>query len=76
MRSNTHHIDPKIFNKTNIKKNYKRQILYYNIQKFSLIIKSNIDIFSYTKILILSDKNAILQVNFVKDTKKIKKELK
>ena len=39
------------FKQTNIKKNYEKQILNYNIEKFSLMVKDNIDIFSSTKIL-------------------------
>lgn len=41
-----------LFKQTNIKKDYKKQILDYNIKKFSLIIKSNFNMFFHTKILI------------------------
>lgn len=36
----------------NIRKNYKRQILDYNIKKFSLIVRDNINMFFFIKILI------------------------
>ena len=34
-----------------MKKSYKRQILDHNIEKFSLVIKDNINIFLFIKIL-------------------------
>ena len=40
------------FKETKMKKGYKKQILDYNIEKFILIIRDNINIFSSTKILI------------------------
>ena len=35
-----------------MRKNYKKQILDYNIEKFSLIVKDNIDLFFSSKIFI------------------------
>ena len=64
------------FKQTNIKKGYKRQILDYNVEKFNLMVRNDIDLFSSTKILTQTDKNAALQVNSVSDAKKIKEELK
>ena len=59
-----------------MKKSYKKQILDYNTEKFSLIVRDDIDIFSSTKILTQTNKNAVLQVNSVSDRKKIRGELK
>lgn len=53
-----------------IKKSYKKQILYYNVEKLSLIIKHNIDIFFFIKILIKIIKNIILQLKFISSVKK------
>ena len=47
------------FKQINMRKDYEKQILNYNIEKFSLMIRDNIDMFSSTKILIQVDKNAI-----------------
>lgn len=62
--------------KTNIKNNYKKQILNYNIKKFSLIIKNIINKFFSSKTLIKANNNVILQINFVSNTKKFRKNLK
>ena len=43
-----------------MRKGYEKQILDYNIEKFSLMVRDNIDIFSFTKILTEADKNAAL----------------
>lgn len=43
-----------------MRKNYKKQILDYNVEKFSLIVKNNMDIFPSTKILTEINKNTIL----------------
>lgn len=64
------------FKQTNIKKSYKKQILDHNVEKFSLIVRDDIDLFLSTKVLTQANKNAILQVNSVSDIKKIKKDLK
>ena len=58
-----------------MRKSYKKQILDYNVEKSSLMVKDNIDIFSSTKILIQASKNTILQINFINCAKKIRKEL-
>lgn len=39
------------FKQINIRKDYKKQILNYNIEKFNLRIKDNIDMFLFIKIL-------------------------
>ncbi len=39
------------FKQTNMRKSYKKQILDYNIQRFSLMVRDDIDYFSFTKIL-------------------------
>ncbi len=48
------------FKQTNMKKGYKKQILDYNIEKFSLMIRDNIDWFSSTKILTQAGENTAL----------------
>lgn len=52
---------------------YKRQILDYNIEKFNLIVKDDINMFLFSKILKWADKNVVLLINFVNNTKKIRK---
>lgn len=64
------------FKQTNRRKDYKRQILDYNIEKLILIRRNNIDIFSFIKVLMQTYKNAILQINSMTYVKKIRKELK
>ncbi len=64
------------FKQTNMRKGYEKQILDYNIEKFSLIVGDDIDLFSSTKILTQADENAALQVNSVNGAKKIKEKLK
>ena len=59
-----------------MKKDYERRILDYNIEKFSLMVKNDIDIFSSIEIPTKVDKNIILSVNSISDVKKIKEELK
>lgn len=44
----------------NMRKSYKKQILNHKLKKFSLIVRNDIDIFSFTKVLIEIDKNAVL----------------
>lgn len=41
----------KFFKKSNIKKSYEKQILDYNIKKFNLMIKINLDMFFSANIL-------------------------
>ena len=55
---------------------YKKQILDLNIEKFSLIVKDNIDMFSSTKTLTKADKNVTLQVNSISGAKNIIEHLK
>ncbi len=64
------------FKRTNMRKGYEKQILDYNVEKFSLMVRDDIDLFSSTKILTQVDENAALQVNSVSGAKKIRKELK
>ncbi len=64
------------FKQNNMKKSYEKQILDYNVEKFSRMVKDDIDLFSSTKVLTQANKNAALQINSVSDTKKIKEELK
>ena len=64
------------FKRTNMRKSYEKQILDHNVEKFSLMVKDDIDMFSSTEILTEADKNAALQVNSVSDAKKITEELK
>lgn len=59
-----------------MRKNYIKQILDYNIEKFNLIVKDDINMFSFSKSLIKTNKNAPLKINFVSNIKKIKKNLK
>lgn len=59
-----------------MRKDYKKQILDHNVEKFSLIVRDDIDMFLFTKILTQVDKNAVLQVKSVSSAKKIEKELK
>ncbi len=64
------------FKQTNMRKGCEKQILDYNVEKFSLMVKDDIDLFSSTKILTQADENAALQVNSVSDAKNIREELK
>lgn len=59
-----------------MRKNYKKQILDYNIVKFSLMVRDDINIFLPIKIPMQVDKNIVLQVNSISDVKKIRKKLK
>ncbi len=43
-----------------MRKGYKKQILDYNVEKFSLMVRDDIDLFSSTEILIQADENAAL----------------
>ena len=58
-----------------MRKSYEKDILDHNIEKFCLIVKDEIDIFLSTKILTQVNKNFILQINSVNNTKKIKEDL-
>ncbi len=59
-----------------MRKSYERQILDCNIEKFSLMVRDNINLFSFTKIVTQVDGNVALQVYSVSGVKKIKEELK
>ncbi len=64
------------FKQTNMRKDYEKQVLDYNIKKFNLMVRDDIDLFSSTKIQIQANKNAALQINSVNGAKKIREELK
>ena len=55
---------------------YKKQILDHNVEKFSRMVRDDIDMFSFTKKSIKVNKNAALQVNSVSDAKNITEDLK
>ena len=59
-----------------MKIDYKKEILNHNIEKFSLRVKDDIDMFLSNKILTQANKSAVLYFNSVNDTKKIRKDLK
>lgn len=50
-------------------------MLDYNIKRFNLMIKNNRKMFFSSKILIKMNKNAILQLELINNTKKIIKNL-
>ena len=64
------------FKQTNMRKGYEKQILDHNIEKFSLMVKVDLDMFSSAKTLTQADRNAALQVNSVSGAKKIMEDLK
>lgn len=64
------------FKQTNMRKSYKKQILDYNVKKFSLIIKVALNMFFFAEILTQANQNAKLQVNLVNNIKKIIEDLK
>lgn len=64
------------FKQTNMRKGYKKQILNHNIEKFGLIVRVDLDMFSFAKTLTQAKQNAILQVNLVNNAKKIMEDLK
>lgn len=59
-----------------MKKGYKGQVLNHNIEKFSQMVKDDMDIFSNTKILMQTNQNVILQIQSMSGTKEIKEQLK
>lgn len=59
-----------------MKKSYKKQILDHNIKKFTLIIRDDTNKFLSTKLLTQINNNTILQINFMSNIKKIKKDMK
>lgn len=59
-----------------MRKGYEKQTLDHNVEKFSLMVRDDIDMFSSSEILTEADKNAALQVNSVSGAKKITGDLK
>lgn len=59
-----------------MKKGYKKQILNYNIEKIILIVRADLNMFFFTKILIQANQNAALKINLVNDVKNNLKDLK
>lgn len=59
----------------NIEKAYKKQFLDFNIEKLSLIIRINLNLFFFVQILIHTNQNTVLQINLVNIVKKIMKNL-
>lgn len=57
-------------------KDYEKQILNHNIEKLSLMVKDEIDMFSTIKMLTAANKNTELQVNSVTSAKNIMEDLK
>ena len=64
------------FKRTKMKKGYEKQIQDHNVEKFSLMVRDNIDMFYSTETLKEDDKNAALQVNAVSAVKSITEDLK
>lgn len=58
-----------------MKKSYEKKIPTYNVMKFSLIVKDDINMFFSIKGLNKIVKNAILQVNSINGIKKNPKRL-
>ena len=48
------------FKRTNMRKGYEKQILDHNIEKFSLMVRANLDMFSSAETLTQADRNAAL----------------
>lgn len=59
-----------------MRKGYEKQILDHNVEKFNIMVRDDIDMFSSTETLTEADKNAALQVNSVSGAKKITEDLK
>ena len=57
-------------------KGYEKWGLDHNIEKFSLMVRDDIDMFSFTKTLTQDNKNAALQINFVSGAKSITEDMK
>lgn len=62
--------------RTNMNKGYEKQILDHNIEMFNLIIKANLKMFFLIKIFPNTNQNIQLQINLVRDAKKIIKNSK
>ena len=48
------------FKRTNIRKSYEKQILNHNTEKFSLMVRADLDMFTFAKTLSQGDQNAEL----------------
>lgn len=59
-----------------MRKYYKKQILDYNIKKFSFIVRINLDLLFFIEILTQANQNIKLQVNLINSAKKIIEDLK
>ena len=64
------------FKQTNMRKSYEKQILDHNVEKFSLIVRADLDMFSSSETLTQVDQNAALQVNLISGANKIMEDLK
>ena len=64
------------FKRTNMRKGYEKQILDHNVEKFSLMVRADLDMFPSAETLTQADRNVALQVNSVSGAKKIMKDLK
>ena len=53
-----------------MRKSYEKQILDHNVDKFSLIVRDDIDMFFSIKTLTEANKNTALQVNSISGAKK------
>ena len=59
-----------------MKNGYEKKSLCHNIEKFNLIVRNDINMFSFTQILIGANKNTALQVNFISGAKSLTKVFK
>ncbi len=48
------------FKRTNMRNSYEKQILDHNVEKFSLMVRDDIDMFSSNETLTEANKNAAL----------------
>ena len=59
-----------------MKNSYEKQTLDHNVEKFSLMVRDDIDMFSSIETLTEADKNAALQINSINGVKSITEDLK
>ena len=64
------------FKQTNIRRVDEKPTLDHNVEKFNLMVRDNINIFSSTKTLTEANKIVALQVNPISGIKNITKDLK
>lgn len=64
------------FKQLNMKIDYEKQILDYNIKRFSLMVRVDLDMFLSTQIFTQDNQNAELQINSRSSVKKIMEDLK